>query len=174
MTSSIGKPKHFHRKFKFQIDIHGIGEASFATCSELKAEVAKIEYYEGGAIIPYKEPGRMSFPDLTIERAVTSHDKFYHWLVDTSAAVTQAGKISSQYKRPGTIYQFDRDNEIIRTWQLHGLWPLGYTAGAWDNNSDEFTMEQIVLALDYFVLGDNSKRGGETMGVFDAILDPWK
>jgi hypothetical protein len=46
----VGEPKHFHTKFKFQLDIEGIGSMQFQNCSELKVEIAKIEYYEGGVI----------------------------------------------------------------------------------------------------------------------------
>ncbi len=46
----------------------GVGSAGFAKCSELSAEVAKVEYHEGGSLIPFKSPGRLTFSDVTLER----------------------------------------------------------------------------------------------------------
>lgn len=155
----VGQPKHFHRKYKFQLEVTGFAQPlQFATCSDLKASVAKIEYYEGGMIVPYKEPGRMTFDDITCERAVTNDEGLYSWLVDTANAAQNKGHISNGYKRSGNIVQYDRDNELLRAWSVWGLWPVSFTGGSWDNNSDEFTMESVTLALDYFELKANRTR----------------
>lgn len=151
----VGEPKHFHTKFKFQLDIDGVGSMQFQDCSELSVEVAKIEYYEGGVIRPYKEPGRMNVSDLTLNRAATEDLDLWYWLEDTVNASTNSGLRSTLFKRGGYIIQYDRDNTILRRWQLYGLWPTKMTVGAWDNNSDEMTIEQIVLAVDYFELRNN-------------------
>lgn len=164
--SIIGRPRHFHTKFKFQVEIDGFGSAAFQSCSELKVDVAKIEYYEGGVIRPYKEPGRMNVGDITLERGVTEDPDMYNWLLDTVNAATNSGLRSSDFKRGGYIVQMDRDNEILRRWQLYGMWPMSFTAGAWDNNSDELAMEQTVLAFDYFVMRENNLGGASTQSGF--------
>lgn len=158
----VGKPKHFHRKAKFQLELGDMGTMSFQSCSELKVEHTKIEYKEGGMVIPYKEPGSVSFSDLTIERAVTSDKRLYEWFVSTTNAAAHKGLYSDAYKLDGALVQYDRDNETLRTWELHGMWPLSFSGGAWDNNSDEFVMEQVVLCYDYFVLGENVETHGQS------------
>jgi len=155
--SIIGQPRHFHTKFKFQIEIDGLGSAAFQSCSELKAEIAKIEYFEGGAITPDKQPGRLTISDITLERAVTKDVDLYTWFQMTANAVVNGGLRSPMFKRQGSIVQYDRDNAVMRRWQLAGLWPVSYVGGAWDNNSDEFAMEQIVLSLDWFLLKKNNR-----------------
>lgn len=170
MPEVVGQPRKFHTKFKFQISIDKVGTATFQSCSELKADVAKIEYYEGGMIIPYKEPGRLSFPDLTIQRAVTQSSDFYKWIVQVADAAKNGGAIQkdptqpASYKSQATIIQLDRDNTRLRTWNIANCWPLSYTAGAWDNSADELTMEQIVLAYDYFDIGTNVTAGSGVSG----------
>lgn len=154
--SVIGQPRHFHTKFRFLVEIDGLGSAAFQSCSELKAEIAKIEYYEGGTIIPFKEPARMSVADLTIERAATKDTDLYNWFQVTSNAALNGGLKSPFFKRTGSVVQFDRDSRTLRRWKLVGLWPTSFTAGAWDNNSDEFTMEQVVLSYDFFQLTKNT------------------
>lgn len=152
----IGEPRHFHSRFRFLVEIDGVGSAAFQSCSDLKAEIAKIEYYEGGVIVPFKEPGRMSVADLTIERAATKDADLFAWFQSTSSAALNGGLRSPFFKRTGSVVQFDRDNRTLRRWQLSGLWPTSFTAGAWDNGSDEFTMEQVVLTYDFFQLRKNT------------------
>jgi phage tail-like protein len=164
----IGEPRHWHDKFKFRLEIDDLGSAAFANCSELKADVAKIEYYEGGSLIPFKEPGRMNFADITIERAATTDADLYSWLQITADASRNAGLLSPKFKKNGQIVQLDRDNSRIRIWGLTGLWPTSVTVGSWDNDSDEFTMEQAVLAVDYFYMIKNSGPGSGFLGTLRA------
>lgn len=166
----IGESRHFHTKFKFQLEIDGIGNCQFNKCSELKVDIAKIEYSEGGQLVPYKEPGRMSFSDVTIERAVTSDADLYSWLVDTANAAQNMGMISAEFKRGGFLVQYDRDNERLRTWQLYGAWPMSFTAGSWDNGADELTIESMTLAIDYFVMRENHLVSGKTKNVINAAV----
>lgn len=151
----LGKPRHFHTKWKFQVFVDGLGSAAFKTCSELKAEIGEVAYSEGGAIIPEKQPGRMTFSDITLERAATKDADLYNWFLITGNAALNGGLTSPKFKRSGTIVQHDRDNRVLRTWQISGMWPKSFVGGAWDNDADEFTMEQVVLCIDYFVLRKN-------------------
>lgn len=169
--SIIGRPRHFHTKFKFQVEIDGLGSAAFQSCSELQVDVAKIEYYEGGVIRPYKEPGRMNVPDLTLERGVTENSDLYNWMLDTVNAATNSGLRADDFKRGAYLVQLDRDNEVLRRYQLYNLWPMSFTAGAWDNNSDELTMEKVVLAYDYFVMRENNLGGATTMSGFMNVAN---
>lgn len=151
----IGKPRHFHSKFRFLVEVDGLGSAGFQSCSELSAETAETEYYEGGVIIPFKEPGRMKFSDLTIERAATQDADLYNWFMATTNAALNGGLASPLFKRNGSIVQLDRDNRTLRRWQFKQAYPKKFVAGAWDNASDDFTMEQVVLSYTYFTLTRN-------------------
>jgi phage tail-like protein len=155
MPGILGQPRHYHSKFRFLVEIDGLGSAAFQSCSELTAEVAETTYYEGGSMIPIKEPARMSVADITIERAATQDKDLYTWFTQTANATLNGGVRSPKFKRTASIVQFDRDNRQLRRWLLVGLWPKKFTAGAWDNNSDDFTLEQVVLAFDFFQLRRN-------------------
>ena len=67
----IGNPRSFHKKFKFIVEIDDVGHAGFQKCSELSVEVANVQYFEGGSLIPNKSPGRLTFSDVTLERGAT-------------------------------------------------------------------------------------------------------
>lgn len=148
----IGKPRSYHKRFKFLIECDGIKSAGFQKCSELSVEVAKVEYYEGGSLIPNKSPGRLTFPDVTLERGATSDEDLFKWFQDVAIASSGLGLVDADYKRNVDIVQQDRDGKTLRRWTLTGAWPTKFVAGEWDNGSDENVIESVTLTYDYFEL----------------------
>jgi len=155
----FGKARSFHKKFKFVVDIDGFeetvpntGAAGFQKCSELSYEVAKIEYFEGGRLIPDKSPGRVTYSDVTLERGATRSQEMYDWARDVANAAANSGQIDPQYKRNVDIIQQDRDGTSLRKWTLVNAWPTKFTAGEWDNDADENNIEMITLTYDSFFL----------------------
>ena len=136
-----GQPRSFHKKYSFVIEIDGIKSAGFQKCSELTAEVAKVEYFEGGSAIPIKSPGRLSFEDITLERGVATQ------VINGASGF---GKIGYSYKRNLDIVQLDRDGSTLRRWSVTGAWPTKFKAGEWDNESDEVVIEVATLTYDFF------------------------
>jgi len=150
--SVIGTPRTFHKKFKFIVEIDGIAAAGFQKCSELSVEVANVEYYEGGALIPQKSPGRLKFADVTLERGATSDEDLFEWLSEVADAAANAGLVEPDFKRNLDIVQQDRDGSTLRRWRLTGAWPVKFVAGEWDNNADENVIESVTLTYDFFTL----------------------
>ena len=148
----LGTPRIFHKRFKFVVEVNGVASAAFQNCSELSVEIAKVEYHEGGVLIPDKTPGRMTFSDVTLERGATQDRDLYDWLVQTSNAAANYGVVEPNYKRMLDIVQKERDNSILRRWRLHGCWPQKFMAGEWDNEADENTIESVTLTYDFFEL----------------------
>ncbi len=149
----IGQPRSYYNKFKFLIEIDGITYAGFTKCSELSAELASIEHWEGGSLIANKSPGRLSFPDLTLERGATKDLELYDWfesVARASAGLGGAGLIDPAYKRTLDIVQLDRDDSVLQRWNVVNAWPKKFVAGEWDNTTDEKVMTSVVLANDYF------------------------
>ena len=147
-----GVPRSFHRKFKFSVEIPGLGRSGFQKCSELSAEIAKIEYYEGGSLIPYKLPGRMSFSDITLERGATQDRSMFDLFSRTANAASGLGDLDRDYIRDGAIVQHDRDGSTLRRWSIFGAWVTKFVAGDWDNTSDEVVIESVTMTYDHFTL----------------------
>ncbi|OHD18493.1 MAG: phage tail protein [Spirochaetes bacterium GWB1_59_5] len=147
-----GTPRTFQKKFKFVVDIFGFGSAAFNKCSELSAEVEKVEYYEGGALIPDKSPGRVKFTDITLERGATIDEDMYKWFLDMARVSVHpgVGLVDPLYKKDLAIIQKDRDETILHRWNVYGAWPVKFTAGEWDNGVDENVIEMLTLTFDYF------------------------
>jgi len=145
-----GQPRSYHKKFKFLVDIDGFLSAAFQKASELSVEAANVQYHEGGAVIPNKSPGRLTFSDVTLERGATSDLELYTWMKQVADAAAGAGQIDNKYKREVEIVQQDRDNSVLRRWVLSQAWPTKFVAGDWDNESDEVVINSVTLTYDFF------------------------
>ena len=148
----IGTPKSFAQKFAFAVEIDSMPVASFSSCSELSVEAAKVEHWEGGRLIPFKQPGRLTFADVTLERGATRDRAFYDWMQPVADAASGLGLPTPLYKRSLDIVSLDRDGSTLRRWSLYNAWPTKFVAGAWDNASDDVVIESVVLTFDSFEL----------------------
>jgi phage tail-like protein len=148
----IGKPRSFAKKFAFRCEIDFVGSSAFQKCSEISVEAAKVEYYEGGSLIPNKSPGRLTFADVTLERGATQDRDLFDWFLDVADTVSGLGLIDPTFKRNLDIVQQDRDGTTLRRWSLSQAWPTKFVAGDWDNGSDENVIEQVTLTYDFFDL----------------------
>ena len=148
----IGNPRSFHKKFKFIVEIDGIGHAGFQKCSELSVEIANVQYFEGGSLIPNKSPGRMTFPDVTLERGATQDKDLFDWFQQVANTASGLGLNDIDYKRNFDIVQQDRDGSTLRRWSITNAWPVKFVAGEWDNEADENVIESVTLSFDYYEL----------------------
>src|SRR6185369_16606033 len=102
---------------------------------------AKIEHYEGGSLIPNKSPGRLSFPDVTLERGATNDLELYEWFESVAAAAAGlggAGLIDDAYKRTLDVVVLDRDDSELQRFNLQNAWPTKFVAAdGFDNTVDE-------------------------------------
>lgn len=154
---SFGERRKLHEKFKFLVLSNRFGTAKFQKMGELSKEFAEIGYYEGGAIIPIKDPGRLTYADVTLDRG-SSGDFFFHdWaltVADAAAGDGGAGLVAPDFKTDDfTVRQLDRDNSTLQEWDMIGVWAKKYVAGDWDNTADEVVIEALTLSYDYFLPG---------------------
>lgn len=147
----VGAPRSFENKFAFTVEIDGITHAGFNKCSELSVEVEKVEYREGGSLIPSKSPGLVNFTDITLERGAVADDSdLYTWFESTVDAAANTGLVDDAYKRNLTLSVRDRDGSVIKRWRITNAWPQKFSAGEWDNTASEKTIEMVVLTYDSF------------------------
>lgn len=148
----LGTPRSFHKKFKFVVEIDGVASAGFQKASELSVEIANVQYYEGGSLIPNKSPGRLTFADVTLERGATMDKDLFDWFTQVAEASANIGLKEPLFKRNLDIVQQDRDGSTLRRWSLTGAWPVKFVAGDWDNEADENVIESVTLTYDFFEL----------------------
>lgn len=152
--AQIGEQRKLEHKWRFTVEIDGFASAHFNKCSALEFEIAKVEHWEGGNIIPHKEPGRVTVSDLTLDRGVGLDRDVYNWAKEAADFVRNGGGLPEELKRNVEIVQRDRAGNEVRRWAVYNAWPQKFQAGEWDNNSDEVVIEQLVLCIDYFEEAD--------------------
>lgn len=160
----LGQVRELFPKHQFLVYIDSQISAAFQKCSELSMETAKIEYYEGGAQIPWKVPGRTTMTDITLERGAFSSAKLFDWakqVTDASVGNIKAPPVyrgvgqmpaagGTGYLRQLDIQQLDRAGKIVNRWRVFNAWPTKFVAGDWDNTADEVVVESVTLTYDYF------------------------
>lgn len=145
-----GNPRKYHKKFKFLVEIEGVGYAGFSKCSALEAEVETIEYREGGAIIAEKDPGLVNVSNVTLERGATMDKDLWNWFKEVIDLASGLGDIDDDFKRDGDIIQQDRDGLEVRRWSIYRVWPRKFVAGEWDNEANENVIESVELSIQTF------------------------
>jgi len=151
MALIAGVTRSYYKKFKFVVEEAGIRFAGFQTCGEIAIEVAKIEHFEGGSLIPNKQPGRVTVPDVELTRGASDDLDLWGWMQQVVAASQVV--VDPSQKRTLDIIQQDRTGAELRRWTLINAWPVRFKAGDWDNNADENVVESITLAYDYPSIG---------------------
>lgn len=144
----IGVQRDFFKKFKYVVEIAGVRWAGFTTCSELRQQVAVVEQWEGGSLTADKQPGRITYPNVTLGRGATQDKDLYLWAAQVAAA--DAMVANPDHIRSVDIVQQDRRGQELERWSLVEAWPTEFKAGEWDNGADENTMEELVLCYRFF------------------------
>ena len=154
----IGNIRRFDLKYAFEVRIDGLTDLAFATCSEPSVAIGEAMLWQGGSQIPIKEPTRLTFNDVTLERGSCRDIQIYQWFesvgnaaIRSGAAGTGAGTAQSPlYKRNAEIYQKDRLGSYKEGIRLFNAFPKEYSVGDFSNDADEFRIERLVLSYDYF------------------------
>jgi len=144
------------QRFRFVVEVGalealGVLRARFRTCSELAVEAAQSVIFHGGSVIPFKMPGRLTMTDVTLDIGATSDGKLFGWFAQSAIGVGIGGTSGFAFKRPVSIVEKDRSNATLNRWHLANAFPVRFVAGDWDNESDDFTIQQVTLSYDLFV-----------------------
>lgn len=150
MPTVNGKSRRHHHKYKFIVEIDGFGSSQWQSCSELSSETAKVETWEGGALAADKDPGRVTFEDITLVRGATDDEDCFKWYKEVSDIAANSGAVDGTMKRTVDVVQQNRDGKTLRRWRLAQAWPNKFVAGDWDNTADENTMEQLTICFKFF------------------------
>jgi phage tail-like protein len=150
----VGKPRSYHKKFNFTVEIDGLEIAWFESCSPIEGEIGVVEQREGGSIVVADQsPGLYKVTPVTLKVGVTDNTELYDWWTDVIDAEANSGEPDDDYKKNVAIVQKDRDGTELKRWNLFEAWPNKYVAGEWDAKSEENTMEEVVLTYRYFKKG---------------------
>ncbi|MDJ0770656.1 MAG: phage tail protein [Ilumatobacter sp.] len=127
--------------FKVTIDNCPLG--TFAKCEGLKATYAVKSYEEGGQNgYVHQLPGRLSYENITLTRAVST---------ESLGLATWFSAYQSMVKRStARITVMDPAGEEVVTWNLMGVFPVSWSAGALDAEASGALIETLVIAHEGF------------------------
>ncbi len=157
----IGDVRRFDLKYNFEVYVMGVADASFASCSEPSVSVGEAQLWQGGSLIPIKEPARLTFNDITLERGMSRDTGIWNWFKSFNNAAAVGGTFGQGAAMPGVnsattykahtqIVQKDRSGFAIEQIQLFNSFPKEVSLGDFSNDADEFRMERVVLGYDWF------------------------
>lgn len=144
---ALGKPRDFHDKFSFTVEIDGHQSAAFMKASGLKVVIEKIIHREGGGLFPQKSPGLADIEDVTLERGAALDQDFVLWLELTANSLSGRGVPSPAHERNLDIIVHDRDGSEKVRYRCLRCWIKEWTPGDWDSNSSEKLVESVVIVI---------------------------
>ena len=157
--TTLGRQRRFDLKYNFEVSIAGVTEMGFATCSEPSVATGEALLWQGGSLIPIKEPTRLTFNDITLERGMSRDMDIWNWYKQTSDAASSGNGtantgashvISPLFKRHIAILQKDRMGSWVERIELFNAYPKEVSLGDFSNDADEFRIERLVFSYDYF------------------------
>ena len=156
----VGKARTFHKKYAFTCEIEKIESAHFTKVGPIDIEVADVDQWEGGSLIPIKEPGRVTVADAVCERGVATGDvDLWDWFQQVVKVSANGGNPTPNFKRDAEVIQMDRDATVLRRYNLANAYPKKMVFSDWDNSSDENMLETMTLRYDFPEIIDLTKGG---------------
>lgn len=142
--------KKIFKRFAFEVEIQGVGQAGFKSVGPLEAKIGVNRYRQGGSPITIKTPGDIEYPDIVMKRGATQDQSLFDWFMDTALHYQKTGAVTPQYLRNVGIRQVDRDTSTAREWDVFGCFPVEFVAGDWDADAEENLIESVTLSVKYW------------------------
>lgn len=127
--------------FNFSVDIGAsVGEIGFAEAEIPSAEIAVIEYREGGAHTSAvrKLPGRVTYGNVVLHRGIDGGLSLWEWFKET-----RDGNLS---RRNVTVTLLDETRNPVQTWRFRDAWPVKYVTSDLNAQGNEVVIETLELA----------------------------
>jgi phage tail-like protein len=142
---------------KFLFTVHdasgGFQTSKFQKATGIETTIGVAEYSEGGSFAPYKEPGRFSYGNVTLELGVSEDMSFYNWVVEVGDMLAHmpegAGSLTLDMLRDFFILQRDRTQTPRIQHDLVATFPCRYNPGEWDNTVDDVQLSELELCQWY-------------------------
>ena len=147
-------PANYAGKWNWAIVINGYEAARFMTGDRPKASFEIMEVNPGGTHRPVKQPGRLSFDDLTFEAGEISGDEagdFVEWMEDCLSFADGDGQsVAEDAFRQVEIYEYDNGGNVLNQWKLYGAFISNYDGNDLDGSSSDVLTESITITYQYF------------------------
>lgn len=131
-----------YRAYNFKLEIQGVVQGHFTSCSGLEVRVRPIRYREGGvSAIVHTIPGYTEYGDVTLQYGLTDSRELWDWLL-----TVVNGRVE---RRSVSIIMLDPDGvaEKMR-WNLLRAWPSRWVGAPLDALQHEIAIESLTLVYE--------------------------
>jgi len=129
--------------FLFEVD--GVDIGTFMEVSGLEVSIETEDVAEGGQnAFTHKLPGRMTWPNITLKRGVTSQDNLLDWL-NASSGEKFAGNGNKLTRSSGAITLLDRAGTRLRSWDLEDAYPVKWSGPSFAADSENTADESLEI-----------------------------
>lgn len=128
--------------YHFAVEINGIQEAFFRSCSGLNSEAEVVPVQEGGLnTTEHKLIGRTKFGNLILKQGFASGAL---WNKRQSFVNDEPGVKLERFN--GTVIQFGPGTKRVHTWQFTNAWICKWEGPEFDATKNEISIETIEIA----------------------------
>lgn len=132
-----------HAAFRFVVEIDGLSEAYFTSCTLPALEVEVEEEREGGFNDgTHLLPGRVKRGTVTLRRGLAASSALLKWYLD----VLQ-GKVQES-RRQVSVILYDSVGEQVMRWDFGGAYPHKWSGPTLDAASSSLAIEELELSFE--------------------------
>lgn len=143
---------------RFQVSVDGLNLGSWSACRGLKVELKAKEVKEGGNYWFVRQlPDRITYPNVTLERAVHPQDSqtVLTWLQRVATQWQNDSADGQSYSAgTATITLQGAAGQQVMKWTLTGVYPVSWTGPTLSATDNKVALETLELAHQGF-LGSN-------------------
>lgn len=131
-----------YRAYNFKLEIQGVAEGHFTSCSNMAIEVDAIEYREGGTgQVVHRLPGRVHYEPITLRYGLTASTDLWDWMMTAVKGTVSRKNVSI------VILDADGATEVMR-WDLVNAWPSTWRGAMLDALCHEAAIEELTLVFE--------------------------
>lgn len=136
--------------YRYSIELNGFNQALCQSVEIGEIELAKDLHGDGNKDI--KTPGRVTVPDIVIEKLVAASQSdpfFWNWLRTAQNTTTGDAELPDVVKKSFFVHLLNpRDGSIRQTWMAVGAWPHKVKPGKLGDREEGNYMETVTLSVD--------------------------
>lgn len=126
----------------FLMEVDGVAVGRFTEVTGLEVQVEMQQISEGGTNgFVHHIPGRVSWPNLVLRRAITKDDNLLSWF-------QKAGPYGTNEMQPTTaaLTLINGKGQRLKTWNLIDAVPVRWTGPTMANANEDRLMEELEIA----------------------------
>lgn len=143
--------------FSFIVEVNGLAEAAFTSCTGLSVKREVTTHQEGGVNdYVHTLPGRTSYGNITLKRGIAFSTELWKWF-DAMFKFGAGDYTSSVYRQIVIHQQIPYTNTRVRNYTLECAFPVSWTGPDLNTNSNEVAIESLEIAFRRFTVTEDAQ-----------------